>query len=682
MRSVTCIAILLAAAFAAGAVIGQQSLIQSQGQVLVYSGQSGMATGDPVPGSGAGELFGGAGLDSAVIDDAGNALFRASIVDSLGAAYVSPQAGLGKGYFYGNSRTGLVKVLRGHDPELSGTIPNAILSTASGLSASFGLQTRIAGNGTILFGTMLFDPVNGSLSSADNEVLYYGTPGNWQILARKGDVAPGTGGATFVQAFNGMTFQQNGNNSGGWYLHFGALTGTGITTANNNGWFHGTPGNMNPVIRKGDVAPGGEVISNLLTGNVTQMNSSGQFVTDVTYLSGTAGVTNVNDRCVWLYTPGMGNQTLVREGDATPIAGTFFANPSNGWSLSTGPSTFGANGTLLANTLLTGAGITTNVNDKAVVLLSTAGHSVVFQRGTTAAPGVPGATFDNVSDNSLGMNAQGRIAFQSSIIGGGVIATNDTGIWTGTPGNLTLVAREGDVAPGTGGLTFGNTTGPFMCLNGAGQVIFQNTLSNAQTSLWSWDPVLGLQCVVRNGDSVEVQPGVFKTVGSPGLFNNNNGNGRPLGFNDAGYAAVRLTFSDTSSAMVLVRVGSLTGIPARISEATGATHNLYLNAGAANAGLNYIVAGSTSTTPGTTIGAITVPLNIDAYTQFTLANINVLPYVNTAGTLNGDGRALAQVVIPPLPGFAGTVVYHAYGVLDAFNNLVFASEPARLEIIP
>src|SRR5262245_12022254 len=100
MRSVTCVAILLAAAFAAGAGMGKQSLVQSQGQVLVYSGPNNTPTGDPVPGSTAGELFGSSGgIDGYVVDDAGNVLFRATIVDSTGTAYPSAQASFGKAYF-------------------------------------------------------------------------------------------------------------------------------------------------------------------------------------------------------------------------------------------------------------------------------------------------------------------------------------------------------------------------------------------------------------------------------------------------------------------------------------------------------------------------------------------------------------------------------------------------------
>ena len=196
--------------------------------------------------------------------------------------------------------------------------------------------------------------------------------------------------------------------------------------------------------------------------------------------------------------------------------------------------------------------------------------------------------------------------------------------------------------------------------------------------------MLGLQPVFFPNDSVEVQPGVFRTLVQVAAVPNSNGAVTTAGLRQRWHGDAPARASRTAlSRIVTVRIGSLTGLPEKISEATGGTQNLYLNAGPAHAGQLYAVAGSASgTNPGTPIGAFIVPLNLDYYTDFTLANTNVGPYVNTLGTLDADGRALAQIVMPPLPGAAGVVVHHAYGVLDAFNNLVFVSEAAPLEIIP
>jgi hypothetical protein len=688
MRSSSRVFAFIVAAVGTTSLVAQQTLIQSQGQVIYYSGSSlGLTDGDLAPGMPAGERFGGGAQDNAVIAENGNVLFRAQMLSNAGTA-LSP-AYLQRAYFYGDSKGSLVSLLRGGDPEPSGTIPNAILSTSSSGNAFTG-SPRISATGQIMFGASIWDFVGSTVTSTNDTVLYVGTPGNWQILAREGDAAPGCGGALYTALFAGMSQQPTCINSAGYVL-FQSSLGAPAVTANNSAWFTGLPGNVQLMLRKGDLAPGLEQVSAL--GSLSQMNGSGQVITDVTFLtgSGTTPVTNAIDRAVWIYTPGLGIQQLVREGDAcTAIPGTNIGNSSNTWGVGTGSTSFNDNTQFLLNTNLAGA-VTPNVDDRAMLILAPGSQTLVWRRGDLA-PGAqvatPGATIDAANDASCCLNNAGRVAFQGYLIGGGTVAGNDTAIWTGTPGNLAMIVREGDVAPGTGGLLFGQTVSNFMVMNGAGQILFQNTLSDAATSFWAWDPVLGLQCLHRGNMPVEVQPGVFKTPVSTGGVQFTNGDSRPLMFANDGSVVIKLSMNDGTSygsqAMFKVRIGSLTGIPGKISEAAGGTHSLYLNAGAANAGLVYVVAGSASgTNPGTPIGGLVVPLNIDGYTDFTLQNANVAPFVATFGVLNADGRALAQIVIPPAtPGIAGVVVHHAYGVLDAFNNLVFASEAARLEITP
>jgi hypothetical protein len=684
MRSSSFLMLVLVAALVPTTVLAQQTLIQAQGQVIYFSGSStGLTDGDLAPGVSLGERFGGGGQDNAVIADDGNMLFRAQMVSNTGTT-LTP-AYLQRAYFYGDTKANLSLLMRGGDPEPSGTIPAAILATSLNSNPITGAP-RISSNGIIMFGTSIWDPVGSTITTSNDTALYLGTPGNWSILAREGDAAPGCGGALYSQAFSGMSQQPTCINSLGQVLFQSSLSGAGVVTANNAAWFTGTLGNVQLMLRKGDVAGGGEIISAL--GFISQMNGTGQVVTDVSFLagSGTNPVTTANDKALWLYTPGQGLTQLIREGDASPIAGTFYGNAASTWNANSGASTFNANGEIVITTELTGA-VTAGVDDSAVVKVSATNQTVVMRRGD-AAPGVPGANLGTVNAASLGFTDSGRVAFQCSLVNGGVTATNDSGIFTGTPGNLVLVAREGDVAPGTGGLTFGNIGGQFMVMNGNGQILFLNSLSDGVTSSWSWDPVIGLQCLHRGGQQVEVQPGVFRTPYTSGGVQFTNGDSRPLSFANDGSVVLKLSMTDGlsygSQAMFKVRIGSLTGLPGKISEAQGGTHNLYLSAGFGNAGRVYVVAGSASgTNPGTPIGGFVVPLNIDAYTDFTLANANILPFVATFGVLNADGRALAQIVIPPaVGGLAGIVVHHAYGVLDAFNNLVYASEAARLEIIP
>lgn len=75
------------------------------------------------------------------------------------------------------------------------------------------------------------------------------------------------------------------------------------------------------------------------------------------------------------------------------------------------------------------------------------------------------------------INASGRAAFSGTLSGAGVNATNDSGFWTDASGTLTLLAREGDQAPG--GIAAGVT---LTLLDGAplsdsGHVAFQGRFS-------------------------------------------------------------------------------------------------------------------------------------------------------------------------------------------------------------
>jgi hypothetical protein len=681
MRHAFLVVVLAATALVSASLEAQQSLLVSQGRVIAFCGANGTVDGDLVPGLSAGELFGGPnGFDSPMIGEDGSVFFRGQIVDAFGGTFPTGQVAYSRGYFQGASRAGLVKVLRGGDLDPSNSIPGATLQTSNG-GVAFTGTPRMSLTGTILFGSSLWDVSGASITASNDTALYVGIPGYWQILAREGDAAPGAGGATYAQSFNSMTQGATSVNQAGQALFSSTLAGAGVTAANDAAWFAGIPGSVQMVFRKGDLGPGGEQISSI--GFQPQMNALGQAVIDIVLLTGSGAVpvTTANDKALVLYTPGTGLAPLLREGDPSPVAGAVHGAPNGSWSNSTGPNAFNAAGELLINSNLIGA-VTAGVNDVALVKVSQNGQTLVARRDDPA-PGVSGARLNAIYSAGVQLDDSGRVAFQSTLVGAGIGASNDSGIWTGLPGSLVLVAREGDVAPGAGGQTFGNMIGSGLSMNASGQVLFLNGLSGGGSSLWSWDPMAGLQAIHLPGDLVEVRPGIFRTATIAATATASNGSSRPLGFANDGTIALRVSFNDYSSAIMTVRIGSLSGFPAKISAQTGGVHELRLNAGPAQAGRIYVVAGSASgVAPGTQIGIFNVPLNADWYTQYTLDLANVGPFVNTVGLLDADGRATAQIVLPSLIGFDGAVVHHAFAVLDNAGQISFASEPASLEITP
>jgi hypothetical protein len=116
-------------------------------------------------------------------------------------------------------------------------------------------------------------------------------------------------------------------------------------------------------------------------------------------------------------------------------------------------------------------------------------------------------------------------------------------------------------------------------------------------------------------------------------------------------------------------------------------HDLLLDAGPSHAGESYLVLGSASgTAPGLPVDGQLLPLVFDAWTAYTLSAPNQGPLIQTFGTLDGQGRALAAVQLtPPLPAsLAGLTLHHAFVALDFAPGLQvsFASEPASLFLWP
>ena len=119
----------------------------------------------------------------------------------------------------------------------------------------------------------------------------------------------------------------------------------------------------------------------------------------------------------------------------------------------------------------------------------------------------------------------------------------------------------------------------------------------------------------------------------------------------------------------------------------GGTAQLTLSAGAEHAGRLYLVLGSTSgTAPGLPIDDLLLPLNPDAYFQFTLANPGGGVLTDALDFLDAGGQASAALAIPAgaNPVLAGSAADHAYVVIDVPGTgaLSFASNAVGTELLP
>ena len=103
---------------------------------------------------------------------------------------------------------------------------------------------------------------------------------------------------------------------------------------------------------------------------------------------------------------------------------------------------------------------------------------------------------------------------------------------------------------------------------------------------------------------------------------------------------------------------------------------LTLDAGPVHAGKFYLMVGSaTGTTPGTPFAGLMLPIVVDDYTSFVLANPNGPPLSNSFGVLNGQGQATAEFQAPPGVSLMllGTQFHHAYLVFNAALEFDLAS---------
>jgi leucyl aminopeptidase len=128
---------------------------------------------------------------------------------------------------------------------------------------------------------------------------------------------------------------------------------------------------------------------------------------------------------------------------------------------------------------------------------------------------------------------------------------------------------------------------------------------------------------------------------------------------------------------------TLTADSYQISASAGGTIVMKITAGPTHRFRSYAVCGSVSgTEPGLPLpGGPVLPLNRDWFFDLVLDNLNTSIFTNFLGDLDADGKATAQLVVPPgvLEYIEESNFYFAYPLL---NPLDFASTPIRIVVVP
>ena len=331
------------------------------------------------------------------------------------------------------------------------------------------------------------------------------------IAVAFGSVAPAQGATTTIAA----TGQQPGGtpagteytvfdrvqiNNAGQVAYRAFLGGTGVDPGNDRGIWR----DDNLIAREGDPAPG--IAGDVNFGDLGSIGGVFVILSDtgeVTYhaeLTG-ADVTSADDESLWR------NNTLVaRTSDDAPGTSddAIFANFN--------AITQNAIGQTAHHTRLDGPGVSTN-NDRGIWRNDTK----IAREGDSVVPIGSGVSFDAINDSPV-LNDAGDVGFSATVTGTGVTSANNETIWR----NNTLLAREGDTAPGTAGRAFSSFNNSLR-INNAGQVAFVATIAGAGVTpdndrgIWR-DGTL----VAREGDPAPpaAGPGVnFANLTSP-LINN------------------------------------------------------------------------------------------------------------------------------------------------------------------
>ncbi len=368
-----------------------------------------------------------------------------------------------------------------------------------------------------------------SWDSSSRASILSGLPGDLRNVATEGSPAPGTH-ATYRSSTLGDPLL---NAAGQVAFSAGLLDGASLSA----GAWTGDPAiNISLLAQSGDPAPGtGQNLQGIsLNRQEGAINDRGETIFSGTFISPTRG----SSGGLWRGSPGGLSKVVTGEDVAPGTSSNFHAY--NMW-----PS-INNNGQIAFR-----ADLDPTTNGAGIWFDDSSGLSLVTRVGDTA-PGTGGADFAELFWKPL-LNAHGELAFLGKLSGTGVDASNDMGIWRyGADRRLSLVVREGDIAPGTGGAFF---SGIFRepTINAAGQIAFVADLTGSgidnsnSFGIWVANPMDDmLEPIIRKGDPLEVAPGDWKTIASLGFSIDGSGNedGRRSGFNDSGQLAFSATFTN------------------------------------------------------------------------------------------------------------------------------------------
>ena len=330
--------------------------------------------------------------------------------------------------------------------------------------------------------------------------VWKGRPGELSLVALEGQPAPGT-----ASAFHGFpSAPQPVIGPGGTVLLRGSAD-----DGYKGGWWSDRAGSLAPIAYDGDPAadlPNGYTY--ISTGRaVRNRDGAVAFLADYDPPGPTSGVIGG----IWVEKAG--TLRLVAEtGGSSAAPGEFTHFHSLSFNNRGEAAT-------LAVTAGTGRGIWVDTDG---------GMTKVAAEGDRAPGTEAGVTFGDFPTSSGGdfapvLSNLGQVAFYAEVEGPGVTEENEGGIWSTVSGELEMVIRAGDRAPGTpagvvfrGGWMFDDGARS-LSLNDRGDLVFYAFVDGPGIDGSNNDGIWALAdgeviLLAREGDTIEVDPGVFATI--------------------------------------------------------------------------------------------------------------------------------------------------------------------------
>lgn len=313
---------------------------------------------------------------------------------------------------------------------------------------------------------------------------------NGEVVQGVGDAVPGQPGVTVggTSPFSTPVMDLNGT-----ILWRAKLTGTGITTnVNDQALFYGrTASDVTLLLQRGDAEPTGTmpgvtVSYSSTSWDAARISPQGNYLLFASPLTG--AVTTTDDSAIFWGPPGA-LQVLLREGGAAPAStggATFTGNLGGAQNV----TQINSSGLSVCKVKLAGGNVTGTSDDDAWLIGYPGAMDIMCREGD---PLNGGAQAVGLLDGFRPtIDETGRVLFVqplSTTLGTNpATAADDAAIMLYTPGpGLSIVVREGDPAPGSGGCVYGSFSSSSGFSNQGfsrttGRVVFTNSMTGGDVT--------------------------------------------------------------------------------------------------------------------------------------------------------------------------------------------------------